>query len=68
MENKWEFDKEYLEELIIKGNELLNSNMISRAKKKLIQEDIETFSRFLCGDFSLYRETDYNEIPLNILK
>ena len=68
MGNKWEFDKEYLEELIKKGNELLNSNKISRAKKKLIQEDIETFSRFLCGYFSLYRETDYNEIPLNILK
>lgn len=50
-EDKWYFDKNFLEEAIKQGKEKLNSEKLSRRKRQFLKSDIETFERFIKGNF-----------------
>lgn len=51
MIKKWAFDPKFIEDVISKGYILLEDPKIIKTKKKNIRTDIETFTRFLNGDF-----------------
>lgn len=67
--NKWSFDKDYLRTVIDDGNKMLENKDLSRRARQAIKVDIETFSRFIDGDFELKSSDCYNfSTPNNIDK
>lgn len=57
--NNWNFDIDYLNQVVKKGNELLKDEKLSHKKRKIIDKDIQVFKQFIKGDFSLPDE----EVP-----
>ena len=51
MTSNWSFDKKFIEDVIAKGYVLLDDPKLSKATKKSIRTDIQTFTRFTNGDF-----------------
>lgn len=57
-EARWSFDNNFLIDTIKKGEEQLKSKELSRSKRKETQQDIETFKRYINGDFELQSENN----------
>lgn len=67
MENKWQFSNEYMENLVNKGAVLLTNPHLSDYKKELIRNDMNTFKRYLMGDFENYQTMSEDGIPVGKL-
>jgi len=68
-EEKWSFDKVFLVEAIKQGKEKLNSGELSRRKKQSLRVDIETFERYVKGDFEMEAPSTYMlSFPKNVDK
>lgn len=65
----WNFDKEFFKTVVSQGKETLNSNNLSRRKRQSLRIDIETFERFIQGDFDFKFSESYRiSLPKNIDK
>lgn len=59
LEDKWYFDKSFLAEAIKQGKEKLNREKLSRRKCQELRADIETFERYIKGNFKLEPASTY---------
>jgi len=65
----WNFNKEFLRNVVNQGKETLKTNNLSRKRRQSLRIDIETFERFIQGDFELKRPDSYRiSLPKNIDK
>ena len=64
MTANWNFDQQFIKDVIAKGYVLLEDPKISKSKKKNIRIDIKKFQAFLRGDFEISERTQ--TLPRNI--
>lgn len=68
MENKWEFDKNYIGVLLKDVDEQLNRRFISKNRRKYLEYDKKTFELFLKDDFSYWNsENPYSKEGMEVI-
>jgi len=65
---KYCFDKEHLLNAIKKGEHILQSGKLSFNRHRAIKQDIETFKRYLNGNFEMVYINSYNRVLPNDFK
>lgn len=66
---RWHFDKNYLNNIIVEGKKILDVSKLTRRIRQSIKIDIETFQNYILDDYEMKSLTSYNQsVPNDIDK